>query len=141
MFTSILISSLGAVMDGAMSIASATFEIHLANPRLTAKELLKTAMNVGQDIMGTMADTLILAFAGGAFNTMMLIWGFQMSYRQFINIPLIKTEIIQSLARSIGIVLTMPATACLAVALYTRHPRPAVGGTSPSGRNRKKRKA
>lgn len=118
MFTSILISSLGAVMDVAMSLASSTWELHLANNRLTPKELIKAGMNIGKDIMGTMADTLILAFAGGAFNTMMLIWGFQMSYRQFINIPLIKTEIIQSLAGSIGIVLTVPVTIFLASAFY-----------------------
>jgi len=122
MFTSILISSLGAVMDVAMSISSSTFEIYQANPKLTSRQLMKAAMNVGKDIMGTMADTLILAFAGGAFNVMMLIWGFQMSYRQFLNIPLIKTEIIQSLAGSIGIVLTVPVTAFMAVALFMDNP-------------------
>ncbi|HWR61181.1 MAG TPA: YibE/F family protein, partial [Clostridia bacterium] len=122
MFTSILISSLGAVMDVAMSISSSTFEIYQANPKLTSRQLMKAAMNVGKDIMGTMADTLILAFAGGAFNVMMLIWGFQMSYRQFLNIPLIKTEIIQSLAGSIGIVLTVPVTAFIAVALFMNKP-------------------
>lgn len=118
MFTSILISSLGAVMDVSMSIASSTYEIFLANSKLNPKQLMKAAMNVGQDIMGTMADTLILAFAGGSFNLMMLIWGFQMNYRQYLNIPLIKTEIIQSLAGSIGIVLTVPATAFFAVTLF-----------------------
>lgn len=118
MFTSILISSLGAVMDVAMSLASATLEIHHANPKLTTKELVISAMNVGKDMMGTMANTLILAFAGSSFNTMMLIWGFGMPYRQFINIPLVKTEIIQSLAGSIGIVLTVPVTVFLAVGLY-----------------------
>lgn len=120
MFTSILISSLGAVMDVAMSIASSTFEIHQANPKFTPKQLLQASMNVGKDIMGTMADTLILAFAGGAFNTIMLIWGFQMNYRQFINIPLVKTEIIQSLGGSIGIILTVPVTAFFAVTLYKK---------------------
>lgn len=120
MFTAILISSLGAVMDVAMSIASSTYEIYQANPKIMPKQLLQASMNVGKDIMGTMADTLILAFAGGAFNTMMLIWGFQMNYKQFINIPLVKTEIIQSLAGSIGIVLTVPVTAFFAVALYKK---------------------
>lgn len=120
MFTSILISSLGAVMDVAMSIASSTFEIHSTNPKLTNKELMKASMNVGKDIMGTMADTLILAFAGGSLTTMMMIWGFQMDFRQFINIPMIKTEIIQSLAGSIGIVLTVPITALISVAIYKK---------------------
>jgi uncharacterized membrane protein len=118
MFASILISSLGAVMDVAMSLASATLEIHQANSKLTRKELILSSMNVGKDVMGTMADTLIMAFAGSSFNTMMLIWGFGMPYRQFINIPLVKTEIIQSLAGSIGIVLTVPVTIFLAATVY-----------------------
>lgn len=116
MFTAILIASLGAIMDVAMSIASATFEIYKADPRRDKKELFKSSMNIGKDIMGTMSNTLILAFVGSSLNTIMLIWGFQMQHRQFINIPLIGTEIIQGLAGSIGIILTVPITAAIAVA-------------------------
>ena len=77
-------------------------------------------MNIGMDIMGTMSNTLILTFAGSSLNTMMLIWGYQMSYNQWVNIPLIKTEIIQSLAGSMGIILTVPLTAVLSVYFTTK---------------------
>ena len=65
MFAGILISALGAVMDVAMSVASTINEIHDKNPKLDTKELFKSGINVGKDMMGTMSNTLILAFAGG----------------------------------------------------------------------------
>ncbi len=115
MFASILIASLGAIMDVAMSISSSIQEIHGADPSLKAKDLLKSGMNVGKDIMGTMANTLILAFAGGSLTLILLIWGYQMSYRQMINMPFISIEVIQGLAGSMGIILTVPLTALMSV--------------------------
>lgn len=115
MFASILIASLGAVMDVSMSIASSIQEIHTNTPDIKAKDLLKSGLVVGRDIMGTMANTLILAFAGGSLSLILLIWGYQMEYRQMINMPFISIEIIQGLSGSIGVILTVPFTALVTV--------------------------
>lgn len=72
MFAGILISALGAVMDVAMSVASTINEIHDKNPKLDTKELFKSGINVGKDMMGTMSNTLILAFAGGSIKYLQL---------------------------------------------------------------------
>lgn len=110
MFASVLIASLGAIMDVAMSMASSINEIHTLNKELTRYELFRSGMNVGRDIMGTMANTLILAFAGGSLSLMLLIWGYQMTFTQLINMPFISVQIIQGLAGSIGIILSVPLT-------------------------------
>ena len=115
LFTSVLIASLGAVMDVAMSIASSIQEIYSANPAMTRKALFFSGMNVGKDVTGTMSNTLILAFAGGSLPLMMMIWGFGMTYAQFINIPLIVIEIMHGLAGSIGILVSVPFTAAISV--------------------------
>jgi len=120
MFASILIASMGAVMDVAMSISSSIYELHQLDSSISFKNLLKSGMNIGKDIMGTMANTLILAFMGGSLGLMLLLWGYQMSYRQLMNMPFISVEIIQGLAGSIGIVLTVPFTAIIACFLYKR---------------------
>lgn len=117
MFVSILISSLGAVMDVAMSIASSSNELHNTNKNLNKKEHFNSLMNIGRDIMGTMTNTLILAFTGSSLTLIMMIWGYNMQYKQFINIPLISIEAIQGLAGSIGIVLTVPVTAIISTIL------------------------
>lgn len=111
MFSAILIASLGAVMDVAMSIASSVFEFKSIDNKLGRKELIRSGMNVGKDVMGTMSNTLILAFAGGSLNIMILIMAYNMSFNQMINLDLIGTELILSFAGSIGIVLTVPITA------------------------------
>jgi uncharacterized membrane protein len=80
MFAGIIISSLGAVMDVGMSIASVVFEIHEKAPGLGKKELFKSGMNVGKDIMGTMANTLILAFTGASLSIMILLMAYNMPY-------------------------------------------------------------
>jgi len=113
MFAGIIISSLGAVMDVGMSIASVVFEIHNKAPELNKAELFKSGMNVGKDIMGTMANTLILAFAGCSLSIMILLMAYNMPYFRAINLNTVSTEIIQGLSGSIGLVLTVPITSLI----------------------------
>ncbi len=120
LFASILIASMGAVMDVSMSIASSIQEINQLNPRLTFKQLYKSGMSIGKDIMGTMSNTLILAFMGGSLGLMLIIWGYNMEFIQLINMPFLSVELIQGLAGSIGIVLTVPFTALIASFIYKK---------------------
>ncbi|WP_025821003.1 YibE/F family protein [Shewanella marina] len=115
MFVAIMISALGAVMDVSISIASAYNELRITDPKLTPKQLMQASMNIGRDIMGTMTNTLIMAFAGSSLTTIMMVWGLDMSITQFINTPVISLSIIHALAGSVGIVLTIPITAWLAM--------------------------
>jgi uncharacterized membrane protein len=111
MFASILIACLGAIMDMAMSITSAIFEVHTANPKLSSHQLFNAGMNVGRDVIGTMSNTLILAFAGSSLTLLILITAAKMPYAQLANLDIINIELIQGLSGSIGIVLTVPITA------------------------------
>lgn len=120
MFASILIASLGAVMDVAMSISSSMHEIYTINKKISFNDLYKSGMAIGRDIMGTMANTLILAFMGGSFSLILLLYGYNMPFRQIINLPFISVEVVQGLAGSIGIVMTVPFTALMAAFVYKR---------------------
>ena len=114
MFAGMLISALGAVMDVAMSISSSIFEIHSINNEMSIAQLFKSGMNIGRDIIGTMSNTLILAFAGGSLNTLILIFASSMNANRLLNLDVLGTELIQGLAGSIGIILTVPITAVIA---------------------------
>lgn len=120
MFASILIGSLGAVMDMGMSIASALYEVHRVNGKLTARELFKSGINIGQDMIGTMCNTLILAFVGGSLTVLLLLMSANMPSVQLLNLDVLGTELIQGLSGSIGIVLTVPITALAASVIYKR---------------------
>lgn len=124
LFSGLLISSLGAVMDVAMSIGSAIAEIHQQNPALTRRELFKAGMHVGRDMMGTDSNTLILAFAGGSVSMLVLDYAYDLPFQQIINSNNIGIAVMQGLSGSFGIVLSVPVTVLLAVFLYTWEKNP-----------------
>lgn len=116
----ILISSMGAVMDVAMSIASALDELHKHNDKLTTKQLFVSGMTIGKDAMGTMSNTLVLAFAGNSLNMMILIYSYGVSFNQLINTDFVAIEVIRAVAGSMGIVLTVPFVAAISAAAYKK---------------------
>lgn len=69
----VLVSSLGAVMDVAVSLTAALMELVAVDPSVTARQVMKSGFNIGKDMIGTMSNTLILAFAGTALNTMLVL--------------------------------------------------------------------
>lgn len=116
----ILIACMGAVMDVAMSITSAVAEVHQVNPNLGKKELFRSGMNIGKDAMGTMSNTLILAFVGNSFNMMLMIYSYGIGFQQLMNTDFIAVEMIRSIAGSIGIICTVPIVALIAAFSYGR---------------------
>lgn len=112
----ILISSLGAVMDVSMSIASSVTELRSVNPELTPKQLFRSGMNIGRDLIGTMTNTLILAFVGTSLNLMIIMFAAGMQPYQLINNDDMIMEVIRAIAGSIGLVLAVPLTAAVACA-------------------------
>ena len=121
LFSGLLISCLGAVMDVAMSISSAIDEIYKQNNSLTRKELFKAGMRVGRDMMGTDSNTLILAFAGSSVSTLLLDYAYDLPYQQIINSNNIGIAIMQGLAGSFGIVLSVPLTVLICTVLFHKN--------------------
>ena len=115
----ILVASLGAVMDVAMSIASACWELRQVDPKLPRTALFRSGMNIGRDAMGTMANTLILAFAGSSLNTLLLCQVYDYPLIQIFNADAIAVEMIRGVAGSIGILLTVPLVALLSARLMS----------------------
>ena len=118
LFSGLLISCLGAVMDVVMSISSAIDEIYRQNLSLSRKELFKAGLRVGRDMMGTDSNTLILAFAGSSVSTLLLDYSYNLPYQQIINSNNIGIAIMQGLAGSFGIVLSVPFTVLICTILF-----------------------
>lgn len=116
----ILISALGAVMDVAMSISSACSELVEVDPKMDGRRLFRSGMNIGRDAMGTMANTLILAFAGSSLCMLILFQVYGFSYTNIFNSDLMMIELLQGVAGSIGILLTVPLVAVLSARILPR---------------------
>lgn len=120
LFAGIILGALGAVMDVGMSISSSIEEIYKANNTMTIKELFHSGMNVGRDVMGTMINTLILAYTGTSIPMLLLFMAYETSMTKIINLDIIATEIVRSLSGSIGLILTIPITAFVSSVLIKR---------------------
>jgi uncharacterized membrane protein len=131
LFAAILISSLGAIMDIAISIASSVHEVCANNRNLGVKDLFNSGMNVGRDMMGTMANTLIIAFTGTSLNILVLLYSWDVKYYQLINNNMIGIYIVQAVSGSVAVILTVPL-----VSFFSAHLIPAMldsHGTIRSG--------
>ena len=113
----VLISALGAVIDVALGIASSVWEMREQNPDASAGSLFRSGMQIGKDAMGTMANTLILAFAGSSLNMLILVQTYDIPFLQLINTDSIALEVVQSVAGSFGILLTVPLVAFISARL------------------------
>ena len=113
----VLISALGAVMDVSLGIASSVWEMREQNPEASAGSLFRSGMQIGRDAMGTMANTLILAFAGSSLNMLILVQTYDIPFLQLINTDSIALEVVQSVAGSFGILLTVPLVAFISARL------------------------
>lgn len=129
LFAAVLIGSLGAVMDVSVSIASTVSEIYGSRPDLTPLKLFKSGMNVGRDMMGAMANTLILAFAGSSLNMIILLYSYNMPLLMTLNSNYIVMEILQAVSGSMGIIFAVPAVSLISAYAVSRA-RPAGGRKS-----------
>ena len=118
----IIIASLGAVMDVAMSLSSSISELKAVNPQLGFKELWKSGMNIGRDMVGTMTNTLILAFIGGDLVLMIWLWSLDLSLYQLLSSAFLSVELVSALSSSIGVILAVPLTALVAAAMHAKKP-------------------
>lgn len=122
--SAMIIGSLGAVMDIGMSISSTVNELFSSNPEMKIKELFLSGMNVGKDIIGMMANTLILAYLGGSLALVLL--SNNIDLQKFFNLNQVAVEISLALIGSIGIVLCVPISAIISAYLIKNFSKPAL---------------
>ena len=120
-FAAIIIGAMGAIMDVAMDIASSLYEISRHVPDISFKELSKSGMRIGRDLMGTMANTLVLAYVGSSLCSFMILLAYAGSLLQLLNREAIIVEIMQAVIGSLAILLTVPLTVVICGVLYLRH--------------------
>lgn len=114
----VIVSALGAVMDVAMSISSALQELNRVGKDLTVRDLWKSGMNIGRDMVGTMTNTLILAILGSGLTLIVYIYSLGLQPWQLLSSAYISLEAISAIASSVGVMLAVPLTALICAAVY-----------------------
>lgn len=123
LFAGIMVAALGAVMDVAVSLSASLNEIKILNPSMNAKQLFQSGMNIGKDMIGTMTNTLILAFAGGSLSTLIIFISYGVQYNQLLSSNFLAVEMMQGIAGSGAVILTVPITAAVCALGYGKRKR------------------
>jgi uncharacterized membrane protein len=110
LFAGIAIGALGAVMDTALSISSSMTELINTNKNISISDLRKSGMTIGRDIIGSMSNTLILAYTSTNIPLILLLILFKTQVKDVMNLDVIASEILRATAGSIGLILTIPLT-------------------------------
>lgn len=121
-FAMIIVGAVGAVMDVSMSISSSLYELRIKSPTIQPKELMRSGFTIGRDMMGTMANTLVLAYIGSSLTCVLLLVAYNANLQQVLNKEVIVSEILQALAGSMGMLLTLPLTSAVCAAIYYQKP-------------------
>ena len=111
LLSSILVGAIGAVLDVGVSITASMSEFVDYDPDIHLDRLLLAGLNVGKEVLGSMINTLILAYIGSSLPMAILISSGGVNITGILNDPYIGQEIIQSLAGTLGLLFTIPVTA------------------------------
>ena len=122
-FAGIIIGAVGAIMDIAVSISSALWELKTQMPQSSFKEIFKSGITIGKDIMGSSINTLVLAYIGSSLTIVLFLLSHFNSISRILNREMVLVELLQAIIGGFGIFLTMPLTALICAVLYTRDRR------------------
>ena len=109
--TGITIGSIGAVLDVAVSVTASMSEFVDYDSDIPLDRLLLAGLNVGGEVLGSMINTLILAYMGSSLPMAILICSAGVEISGLMNDPYIAQEIVQGIAGTLGLLLTIPVTA------------------------------
>ncbi len=119
LLASVLIGSIGAVLDVSISITASMSEFVDYDENIHLDRLLIAGLNVGTEVLGSMINTLILAYMGSALPMAVLISSAGAELSGILNDPYIAQEIVQSLAGTLGLLFTIPASAFSFVTVHS----------------------
>ena len=111
LLSAILIGAIGAVLDVGISVTASMAELVDYDPEIPLGRLFLAGINVGSEVLGSMINTLILAYIGSSLPMAVLISSAGVNYIGLMNDPYVAQELAQSLAGTVGLLLTIPVTA------------------------------
>lgn len=121
-FGGIIIGAVGAIMDVAVELSASLLEVYekARDTDKTVKSLWSSGVNIGRDMMGTMSNTLVMAYIGNSLSTILLLLSYSGSLIELFNREMIIVELLQILVGSFGLLLTIPFTSLICSFVYCK---------------------
>jgi len=122
----IIIAGLGVLNDVTITQSSAVWELRAVAPELSRRQLFGRAMRIGRDHIASTIYTIVFAYVGASLSVVLLLYVYDQPMVSLLSLEDIATEVVRTLCSGIGLVLAVPLTTAIAVALLP--PRSAVTG-------------
>ncbi len=119
-FAATLIGALGSTLDVSMSVSTSVWEVAEGRQRTSFRELLATGFHIGKDILGTQISTLILAYIGSSLSTVLLLFAYQSSMLDLLNLEVVIIQLLDMLIGASTILLTIPFTALISAVFFNK---------------------
>lgn len=120
--SAVFIGASGAVLDVAIDVSTAMFEVADKRPDLSRKELMFSGFAVGRNMTSTMVTTLLMAYISGYMSLLMVFMAQGISPINFINTNYVAAEILRTIVGSFGLITVAPFTAVVGGLIYGKHP-------------------
>jgi uncharacterized membrane protein len=115
----VFIACSGAVMDLAVDVAASMNEVACQHPGISRKALVKSGLNVGRAVVGTMTTTLLLAYSGGFITLLMAFMAQGIPLVNTFNFIYVAADILKTIVGSFGLVTVAPFTALVGGLILT----------------------
>jgi len=115
----LLVGALGALTDTTIVQASVVRELAHVDPTLPWTSLYRSGMRVGHDHIGSLVNTLVLAYVGAGLPLMVVLSLGNFTIQRALNIELVAVEVVHTLVGSIGLILAVPITTALAAVMFS----------------------
>jgi uncharacterized membrane protein len=116
---SIIIGILGMLDDVSITQVSVVRQLKAVNKSLSKRELYKRAIEVGKDHLGSLVNTLALAYVGVSLPLVLLFVNADAPLALTLNQEVVAAEFVRIIVGSIGLVLAVPFTTFLAAFYYS----------------------
>ncbi|MEX2502160.1 MAG: YibE/F family protein [Trueperaceae bacterium] len=118
MLAGLMIGALGALTDITIVQAAVIRELAHVDPSASVRKLYVHGMNVGRDHVGSLVNTLVLAYTGAALPLLVLLSHGDFGFARSLNLELIAAEVVHTLVGSVGLILAVPVTTLIAAAMF-----------------------
>jgi uncharacterized membrane protein len=122
-----IVGALGALTDSTIAQAAVIRELSGVNPFLSWRKLYASGMKVGFDHIGSLINTLVLAYVGSALPIFVLFSLGQQSFYRVINLEMIASEVVHALVGSIALMLAVPISTLIAAVMFAGNRLPQSG--------------
>lgn len=117
-FASITLGSIGALLDVAISLSSSLYEV--SSKETNIKKIIKSGFTIGKDMLGTMTNTLILAYLGSSLPIVLFTILFS-NFEAILRLEMITIELIQSIVGTLGMLSAIPIVSVFCGFIYNKN--------------------